>query len=128
VIVVVDDQPDAAEVLVKLLRRTGYEAMPASCAEDLFTYLDGTAVPPQLLILDLHMPRTNGMDCLRRLRADGRFHDLPVIIYSADFNHERMREAERLGVRDYVVKGTMRWIDFLDVIKRYVSRMGASDN
>src|SRR5690348_5973117 len=117
-IVVVDDAPDAAEILVKLLKRTGFEATPASCGEDLFRYLAGSATPPELLILDLHMPRIDGMECLRRLRADDRFQELPVIMYSADFNHDRMREASRLGVHDYVVKGTTHWTDFLDIIRR----------
>jgi chemosensory pili system protein ChpA (sensor histidine kinase/response regulator) len=120
-IVVVDDAPDAAEILVRLLTRTGFEAMAANCGEDLFTYLQATPAPPKLIILDLHMPRVDGLDCLRRMRGDERYRDLPVVMYSADFNHERMREAERLGVRDYVVKGTMRWADFLEIIHRYAN-------
>jgi PleD family two-component response regulator len=115
-IVVVDDVVDAAEVLVKLLKKTGYDAVAKTSGEDLLRYLETDT--PRLIILDLHMPRIDGMECLRLMRADARWAKIPVIMYSADFHHDRMKEAERLGVRDYVVKGTMRWGDFAEIIHR----------
>ena len=115
-IVVVDDFPDAADVLVRLLKRSGYDAISKSCGEELFEYLEHST--PQLVILDVNMPGTDGIACLRALRADTRWHKLPVIMYSADFSYEKMKQAELLGAPDYLVKGSVSWNDFVETIKR----------
>lgn len=59
---------------------------------------------PQLVMLDLRMPRFGGFDVLERLRANERTRSLPVIIYSASGTDEDQREAMRLGATDYWVK------------------------
>ena len=120
-ILVVDDLIDGAEVLVKLLRRTGYPADIAIGGDDLFAYLvSHDADSPALIILDVAMPHVDGIECLRRLRDDSRWRNVPVIMYTADSSHARQSQAAALGVRDYVVKGATRWPDFAAMIGRYV--------
>jgi two-component system OmpR family response regulator len=123
-IVVVDDVPDGADILCRLLRRAGYHAIPINCGADLFTLLEHHT--PALIILDMHMPGMDGIECLRKIRASDRSRDVPVVMYSADFNHAPMTEAESLGVRDYVVKGTMIWKDFSAIVARYVPKHAKS--
>ena len=81
--------------------------------------LRGPEALPQLIILDIMMPGMNGIECLRRLRAEPAWAGVPVIIYSADFHFERMKQALQLGAAEYVVKGTTRWDDFLALIHRH---------
>jgi len=118
VVVVVDDYPDAAESLARLVRKAGHEAVPLSGGEALFALLE--ALPAKLIILDLHMPVMDGMECLKRLRADHVWREVPVIVYSADFHHDAMQQALAAGAKDYVVKGTLRWEEFREVIEKHL--------
>jgi PleD family two-component response regulator len=118
VVVVVDDYPDAAESLARLVRKAGHDAMPLSCGDALFSLLEASTV--KLIILDLHMPSIDGLGCLKRLRGDDRWRDIPVIIYTADFHHESMQRALGAGAQEYVVKGTLRWDDLRKVIEKHL--------
>jgi PleD family two-component response regulator len=64
--------------------------------------------------------RRNDVECLRAIRDERRLSDVPVIMYSADFHFERMKEAMRLGAAEYVAKGTSHWDDFLLLIQKHV--------
>lgn len=59
---------------------------------------------PGLVTLDLKMPRMNGFNVLDWLRGRPEFTDLPVIIISSSSDEADIREARRLGARDYYVK------------------------
>ena len=119
-IVVVDDELDAGDILVRLLKRTGYDAVAKTCAADLFDHLrDHT---PALIILDVNMPKVDGLGCLRQIRDNAAWRDIPVIMYSANFSDVRMKDAQRLGAREYVVKGTLRWTEFTEIINRHLAK------
>lgn len=61
--------------------------------------------PPELILLDLLLPRMDGMDVLRRLRQDPRTRHIPVLIVSnASGLGGRDEEAHRLGIEDWMVK------------------------
>ncbi|WP_332774497.1 response regulator [Polaromonas sp.] len=65
---------------------------------------DAPNVLPRLVLLDLNMPRLNGFEVLKRLRADERTRQLPVVIFSGSDQRSDMLEAERLGANGYVRK------------------------
>lgn len=52
------------------------------------------------------MPDMDGLEVLRRMQADPRLSQVPVLFYSADASRRRIEEAMRLGAREFVVKGT----------------------
>jgi CheY-like chemotaxis protein len=60
--------------------------------------------PPDLLVLDLNMPVLDGLNALRRLRADPAHAKLPVVIFSTGREEDAVAECRRLGVVDYVQK------------------------
>lgn len=64
---------------------------------------DGTL--PELIVLDLNMPKMNGTQTLLRLKEDDRFRHIPVIIYSTSLNNIERDECIRLGAHSYVIKG-----------------------
>ena len=76
--------------------------------------------PPSLVILDPDL--LGGMECLGLIRSNERLANVPAVVYSGDFANGRMKEAMRLGAQQYIVKGSMRWRDFLAVIKQYADR------
>jgi CheY-like chemotaxis protein len=88
----VEDNPDLREVLEEVLRSAGYEvdaARDGREALDLLVHIR----PPELILLDLRMPRMDGRALLRELRASPRLASVPVILMSG----ERANDIE--GVR-----------------------------
>jgi len=59
---------------------------------------------PNLIILDLNMPKTNGTDTLQQIKQDDRFKHIPVIIYSTSINSFEKQKCLELGAYDYVTK------------------------
>jgi putative two-component system response regulator len=118
VILIVDDSRDNATALARLLRRAGYESTYLDCGPDLFTHLRDHP-KPRLIILDLMMPQVDGFACLQQLRGSPDWRDIPVLIYSADFDHNHLRQTMELGAQDYVVKGTKRWEELLAIIEKH---------
>ena len=98
-VLVVDDEPTLREVVVRYLERAGYHALEAGDGDEAETVLRKHT--PDLVILDLMLPGTDGLELCRRIRADSA---LPVIMLTA-----RGEEADRivgleLGADDYVTK------------------------
>jgi CheY-like chemotaxis protein len=59
---------------------------------------------PQLILLDLNLPKVNGLEVLRRIRADKYTRTIPVIVLTASQKSQEMLESKRLGVEFYIVK------------------------
>ena len=59
---------------------------------------------PRLVLLDIRMPRVDGIDVLRRMRADERTKHIPVVVMTSSTQDRDMIESHRLGVDSYVVK------------------------
>lgn len=81
-ILVVDDNPDTNDALVRLLRLRGYTVHGAFDGADALSQLQ-QGLEPSLIILDLRMPVMDGREFLRAISADPRFAAFPVIVYSA---------------------------------------------
>ena len=99
VVLVVEDEPSIAEVVALYLRRAGFEVLSAGDGEEALELL--AQATPDLVVLDLMLPKVDGYEVTRRLRARG---DTPIIMLTA-----RKSEAERIaglemGADDYVVK------------------------
>lgn len=98
-VLVVDDEPMVREVLTRYLAREGFAVESAADGHEALTSI--RAQPPDVLLLDLMLPRLSGLEVLRTIRLDG---DLPVIILSAKASERERIEGLRLGADDYVVK------------------------
>lgn len=59
---------------------------------------------PELIFLDLRMPRFNGKDCLLKIKADNRLKDIPVIIYTTSKDVEESEHLQHLGAVHFVTK------------------------
>ena len=82
--------------------KTFYEVFPAPSAEKLFEILEN--VLPDLILLDIEMPETNGYEALKKLKADKRFEDIPVIFLTAKNDEDSELEGFDLGAVDYISK------------------------
>jgi CheY-like chemotaxis protein len=59
---------------------------------------------PQVVLLELNLPRVGGLEVLRRLKADERTRDIPVVVLTASTRDRDIGECRRLGVANYIVK------------------------
>lgn len=113
-IVVLDDDEDNVVLLDRLLRSAGYTDVegrtdPVSACEELATH------PPDLLLLDLHMPEVDGFAILERLAHHvAGPAPLPVIVLSADLAPQVKRRALAAGARDFLTKP----YDLIEVLLR----------
>ena len=106
-VLVVDDHADTAEILSRMLERRGYRAAAATSGKEALARMAGEV--PSVVVLDVMMPEMNGAELLREMRENPQLSDVPVMVFSADFSFDRMREMMDLGANDYVVKGTAGW-------------------
>ncbi len=98
-ILIVDDDPHIRQLLAFAFAKAGLATREAPDGEAALAAV--AADPPDLVVLDINMPRLNGLDVCRRLRAQG---DLPILFLSSrDDEIDRVLGIE-LGADDYVVK------------------------
>lgn len=121
-ILVVDDEPDVVMLIEATLRGDGFDVVKAY---DGIGALDlVTSEKPDLILLDIMMPRMDGTEVRKRLLADPATADIPVIHLSAVGDFEKQHQALAEGVTDYIVKPftpsdlAQRVADMLDPKKR----------
>jgi two-component system, OmpR family, alkaline phosphatase synthesis response regulator PhoP len=101
-ILVVEDEKDIVEVLRYYLEKDNYRV---HVAEDGFTALEiAEKVVPNLVILDLMLPRLDGTEVCKRLKADERLRDIPIIMLTAKAEEADKVKGLETGADDYVTK------------------------
>lgn len=101
-VLIVDDSPSVVRSLRQILESAGLEVSSAGDGLEAIANLE-QAIPDSLLI-DLEMPRMDGLTLLRQVRSQPATRDLPVIVITARGTPEQLREAEQLGITGYLVK------------------------
>jgi CheY-like chemotaxis protein len=126
-ILLVEDNPDDEALTLRALRRShvGHSVVVARDGVEALDYLFGTGRHagrdprqlPQVVLLDLKLPRIDGLEVLRRLRADSRTRLLPVVILTSS-NEERDRiEGYQLGANSYVRK-PVDFNEFVEAVRQ----------
>jgi two-component system response regulator len=114
VILLVEDNADDEELTLRAFRKNNI-LNPVVVARDgveALDYLFGTGshsgrdtrVQPQVVLLDLKLPKVDGLEVLRRLRADPRTHLLPVVILTTSNEERDILASYQLGANSYVRK------------------------
>lgn len=99
-IMVAEDDPSTSRLLCAILRRAGYEPVPAADGRDALDKLDHVQV--DLLICDVMMPRMDGFALTKELREGGS--GLPILMLTAKALQEDKREGFLVGTDDYLTK------------------------
>jgi DNA-binding response OmpR family regulator len=98
-VLVVEDDAEIADVLRRSLRQEGYEVKTSADGVDALDVASGFV--PDLVVLDLGLPRLDGVEVCRRLRADG---DVPILMLTARAETEDRVSGLDSGADDYLVK------------------------
>ncbi len=102
-ILIVDDNPDAIKILAGSLPKH-YTKLVATSGEKALNLLDVASGQPDLILLDIMMPAMDGYEVCRRLKADERFRDIPVIFMSRRSDFQDKIDGLNLGAVDFIAK------------------------
>ena len=114
IILLVEDNPDDEELTIRSLRRAnianeivvardGVEALEFLFREGKFSEEDKGKIPA-LVLLDLKLPKLNGIDVLKRMRSDPRTQLIPVVVLTSSSEEDDMLQSYRFGANSYVRK------------------------
>jgi DNA-binding response OmpR family regulator len=101
-ILVIEDDPITANLMELILTRENYEPLLASDGLEGLEMALSREV--DLILLDLMLPRMDGLEVLNRLRADPRTKDLPVVVLSVRCNRSDRESAAEIGADAYLSK------------------------
>jgi two-component system response regulator len=105
-ILIAEDDGDDRRLLADAFRQCGLDCTLEfhGDGESLLAALDSADAAPDLVLLDLNMPRMDGRETLQRLRAQERFRRLPVLVMSTSAAEDDISRANRAGCDAYFVK------------------------
>jgi two-component system response regulator len=106
-ILLVEDNPDDAGLTIRSLKKRNLanRLLHLHDGEEALQYLfNGANTMPKLILLDLKMPKVDGIDVLRKLKADEEKKIIPVVIMTSSNEEKDIVESYQLGVNAYIVK------------------------
>ncbi len=101
-ILIAEDEPDIRELVAFMLRFAGYEVMAASNGEE--AVQAATREVPDLVLMDVRMPRMTGYDACRIMKANPNLHDVPVVFLSAKGQESEIQSGLEAGAEEYLLK------------------------
>lgn len=115
-ILLIEDDAAIRESLVEVLQFDGFTVVCANNGEEGLATLQKMEVPPGLILLDVMMPVMDGYECLKRLRSNPQWSDIPVTLLSADGALDK--KAAHHQVTRYLKK-PVELNDLLDLVKDF---------
>ena len=126
-ILLADDNPADAEMTLRALRRynlankvhwvkDGEEALEYMFRSGAYAGRDPSSVP-KLVMLDIKMPKIDGIEVLRRLKASEETRTIPVVVMTSSNEERDVIESYRLGVNSYIVK-PVQFEQFLETVAK----------
>lgn len=127
IILLVEDNPDDEALTLRALKKNnilnevvvahdGAEALDFLFATGSYTGRD-IRIMPQIILLDLKLPKIDGLEVLRRLRADSRTKILPVIILTSSSEETDITNGYQLGANSYVRK-PVDFAQFIEAVRQ----------
>lgn len=126
-ILLVEDNPDDVELTLRALKkyhiinevviaRDGVEALDYLLGTGAYAGRD-TSVMPSVILLDLKLPKIDGLEVLHRLRADERTKLLPVVIVTSSKEEQDLVNSYKLGANSYVRK-PVDFVQFSEAVRQ----------
>lgn len=122
-ILLVEDNPGDAELTIRTLRKSGVTNKITHLKDgaQLLDYLFGfnresAGHLPSLIILDIKIPKVDGLEALARIRQEGPSKMIPVIVFGSSEDHPDIRKALILGANSFIIK-PLDWAGFLKALE-----------
>ena len=117
-ILIIEDEKILREMYHDKFIQAGFEITLANSAEEGIKVV--SKVKPDLVLLDILLPKTNGISFLTKLRKKPEFDSLPIIAFSNFDSPETRKAAFDLGVKDYLIKTNFTPQEIVEKIKEYI--------
>ena len=125
-VLLVEDSPEDAALTLRALKKNNlinriHVAIDGAEALDYIFGKDDSPClcPPKVVFLDLHLPKINGLEVLRKLKGDERTRRIPIVVLTSSREDQDISECYELGVNSYIVKP----VEF-DSFMKSVSELG----
>lgn len=126
-ILLVEDNPDDQALTLRALKQNNIrnEIIIVSDGAEALDYLFGTgahatrdlSIMPELILLDIRLPKIDGLEVLRRLRANARTQLLPVVILTSSKEEKDIISGYKLGANSYIRK-PVDFVQFIEAVKQ----------
>lgn len=114
-VLIAEDEPHIVESLSFVLRRSGYEVSSVLDGEEAMQRIRSER--PDMVILDVMLPKLNGFEVLKQVKSDPLLQSIPVIILTAKGQAHDRRMAEEIGVDGFMTKPFSNR-DIVDEVRR----------
>jgi DNA-binding response OmpR family regulator len=101
-ILIAEDEPDIRELVAFTLRFAGHEVTATSNGEEALH--QASQIIPDIIIMDVRMPRMTGYDACRAMKADVKLKDIPVVFLSAKGQDSEIQTGLDVGAEEYLLK------------------------
>lgn len=118
-ILLVDDDPMIIRMYSRKLQHDGYIVNLAFNGEE--GLQSAKEDKPELILLDIMMPKMNGIEALKKIKADPALKDIPVVILTnLGDRPEDVKKAKDLGAAEYIVKANIDLVSLMNAIKKHL--------
>ncbi|MEO6728450.1 MAG: response regulator [Candidatus Dojkabacteria bacterium] len=123
-IIIVEDENDAREVFVQLLETNpDYEVSSAADGQDALAKIESEGGKIDLVLLDIVMPRLDGVDTLRKIRAEKEKYGDPIVVMLTNLGGEvAIDTAMKLGAQGYLMKIEVEPVQLLEKIEEFLKK------
>lgn len=94
-----------------------HRIIEAGNGEEALSILTGKEIIPDIILLDLNMPKVNGLEFLRILKNDEKLRYIPTVIFTTSNNHRDILECYRIGIAGYILK-PLKYEDYQVIVKK----------
>jgi DNA-binding response OmpR family regulator len=101
-ILIAEDEPDIRDLIAFTLRFAGYEVVSCSNGEEAVELAKKES--PDMILLDVRMPRMTGYDACKEIKSDPTMKDVPVVFLSAKGQESEIRDGMEAGAEEYLLK------------------------
>lgn len=117
-ILFVEDDPLIVKIYTTRLTADGHTVVTAENGED--GLAKALAEKPDLIVLDVMMPKMDGFAVLEKLRALDDFKSTPILLYSNLGQEEEIARAKQMGATEFIVKANISPTEMVNVIKKHL--------
>ncbi|MDD3488149.1 MAG: response regulator [Candidatus Pacebacteria bacterium] len=119
-ILLIEDDPFLSSVLRLKLEKESFKVIRAADGEEALHFLTEQGIKPDLILLDLILPKKNGFEVLETIRQDPLLEKLPVIIISNLGQPSDIERGKALGIIDYFVKARLSVEELVNKVKQEI--------
>lgn len=100
----VEDDAFVVDIYRKKLQEEGFDIAVASDGTEALEKLQAGSIKPDLILLDIIMPQMNGLDLMKKMKADDNLNKIPIILLTNVSQKEDVDTGLELGAKDYLIK------------------------